>query len=53
MLPIHTEPNHQFTIALFAIMAGTMMPLHDHPNMFVLTHVMSGIGERESWDIDP
>ena len=29
------------------------MPLHDHPNMFVLTHVMSGIGERESWDVDP
>ena len=28
------------------------MPLHDHPNMFVLTHVMSGVGERESWDVD-
>jgi len=28
------------------------MPLHDHPNMFVLSHTMGGIGEYESWDVD-
>ena len=53
MLPIHLEPEHRFTIAMFALKSGVKMPLHDHPNMFVLSHVMNGIGVRESWDIDP
>jgi cysteamine dioxygenase len=47
------EPEHRFTIAMFALRPGVKMPLHDHPNMFVLSHVMNGVGERESWDVDP
>ncbi|CAK67531.1 unnamed protein product (macronuclear) [Paramecium tetraurelia] len=53
MLPIHLEPEHRFTIAMFALRPGVRMPLHDHPNMFVLSHVMNGLGEREAWDVDP
>lgn len=27
------------------------MPLHDHPEMFVLSYVLHGNGEREGWNI--
>lgn len=52
MLPIYMAPEHKFTIALFALKGGVSMPLHDHPNMFVLSHVVDGVGEREAWDVD-
>lgn len=52
MIPLYMEPNDKYAVALFSLAKGASMPLHDHPNMFVFTHVLKGIGEREAWDIE-
>jgi cysteamine dioxygenase len=31
---------------------GIVMPLHDHPEMFVLSYILNGEGEREGWNIN-
>jgi cysteamine dioxygenase len=41
-------------ISMFAMQQGAVIPLHDHPNMFVMTKVLAGELEVESLDfVDP
>ncbi|CAD8197398.1 unnamed protein product [Paramecium pentaurelia] len=51
MLPIQFEPDNSFAFAIFTLAPQVTMPLHDHPDMFVLSYVLHGEGIREGWNI--
>ncbi|CAD8185775.1 unnamed protein product [Paramecium octaurelia] len=51
MLPIQFEPDNSFAFAIFTLAPSVTMPLHDHPDMFVLSYVLHGDGIREGWNI--
>lgn len=50
MLYFPIEENSQFTIAIFFFPKGIQMPLHDHPNMMVISKILEGEVERTSID---
>uniref|UniRef100_A0A0D9VX12 cysteine dioxygenase n=1 Tax=Leersia perrieri TaxID=77586 RepID=A0A0D9VX12_9ORYZ len=39
-----------FTVAIFYLPAGTVMPLHDHPGMTVFSKLIAGTAHVESFD---
>ncbi|CAD8120467.1 unnamed protein product [Paramecium sonneborni] len=51
MLPIQFQPDNSFAFAIFTLAPKITMPLHDHPDMFVLSYVLYGEGIREGWNI--
>lgn len=44
------EENSEFTIAIFFFPKDIQMPLHDHPNMVVISKILEGEIERTSID---
>ena len=51
---IDTDANDDYRLVLFFIKKGTVMPLHDHPNMGVFFRLMEGELEYTSYDkLDP
>lgn len=41
-----------FTMAVFMMPDGSVLPLHDHPGMFVVSRVLWGTLEVEEFDLD-
>ena len=51
---IDTDADDDYRLVLFFIKKGTVMPLHDHPNMGVFFRLMDGELEYTSYDkLDP
>jgi predicted metal-dependent enzyme (double-stranded beta helix superfamily) len=49
---VSLEDNPLFTIGVFFLAPGSTIPLHDHPEMCVLSHVMKGMVHVTSFDFD-
>lgn len=49
---VSLEDNVNFTIGVFFLAPGARIPLHDHPEMCVLSHVTKGKVHVTSYDFD-
>ena len=49
---VSLEDNPNFTIGVFFLAPGATIPLHDHPEMCVLSHVVKGNVHVTSFDFD-
>jgi len=49
---VSLEDNSKFTIGVFFLAPGSTIPLHDHPEMCVLSHVVKGMVHVTSFDFD-
>ena len=50
---IYDCPHSSFSVGIYYLPRGFRMPCHDHPNMFVLSKVLSGSAKRLAITIPP
>jgi hypothetical protein len=50
---IYEHPSHDISFGLFILPKGYMIPIHDHPGMWVLSKILYGKGTRKTFTLNP
>jgi len=45
------EEDDNFSISLFFLKSKAIMPIHDHPDMWVASLALTGLGKKTSYSI--